>query len=71
MLRELWKGIINERRKSLSAYENSDDALTYLLKNDFHDEDILIDELLATWVAGSYSLKVTNTTLLMNLAINP
>ncbi len=71
MLREFWKGIINERRKSLSAYENSDDALTYLLQNDFHDEDILIDEILATWVAGSYSLKVTNTTLLMNLAINP
>lgn len=72
-VRNFCNSIIERRRKDLSTSEDKcGDILTIMLQNptDFPTNDSMIDEIITFFLAGSFTLKTTNSNLLMYLDCN-
>ncbi|TNV80196.1 hypothetical protein FGO68_gene6044 [Halteria grandinella] len=75
-VRNFCLSIIERRRKNLAASPNEDkcgDILTIMLQQPsvFATNDSMIDEIITFFLAGSFTLKTTNSNLLMYLDCNP
>ncbi len=76
-IRDFCESIIEERKKNLKEdkekYINNPDLLTILLSDDmFKDNNkSMIDEIITFFLAGSFTLRSTNSNMFMYLALYP
>ena len=67
-VREYCRSIVEKRRKN--PIEQGADLVTILLEDKLETE-LIIDECITFFLAGSHTVKVTNANIIMHLALNP
>lgn len=72
-MRTFCENIINERKRNLEKFKDNPDLLTILCMDELFADDTkaMIDEIITFFLAGSFTLKSTNSNLIQYLALNP
>ena len=70
-VRAFCESLINDRRSN--PLKDSNDLMTIWLTDDLYKTDtkLIVDEVILMFLAGSFTLKTTNTNMLSYLALNP
>ena len=72
VVRGFIENLINERRENIEKFKDSVDLLTILVSDEYFSKNTsaMIDEIMVLFLAGSFTLKTTNSNLIQYLALN-
>lgn len=72
-IRTFIEGVIEDRKKNFDKNKDSSDLLNILITDSLFEKDnkAMIDELVTFFLAGSFTLKTTNSNLIQYLGLNP
>ncbi len=72
-IRDYCEGLLEDRRKNLDKFKDSNDLMNIWLTDEYYKDDkkAIIDEIILMFLAGSFTLKTTNTNMISYLTINP
>lgn len=73
VVRTYCEGLIEDRKKNMSKFSESSDLMNIWLTDDSYKNNtkLIVDEIILMFLAGSFTLKTTNTNMLSYLAMNP
>jgi len=73
LVRNFCQKLIDDRRKNLDKFKDSHDLMNIWLTDETYqnNDKLIIDEIILMFLAGSFTLKTTNTNMLSYLALCP
>ena len=72
-VRTFIENLVNERKNNMAKFKDSVDLLSILCSDEYfasHPSD-MVDEIITMFLAGSFTLKTSNSNLIQYLAMNP